>query len=311
MSSSNSRTDCSPLRGTWAGRGMYVDPWTAWVVGGSSPRRAFSRSSSSFPLFPFRPFRAGAGTPCPGSRLPRGRAGILAAGRHRPHPRRWPLGVCPFLPPRARVRPLSRDFPPLPLFPPADGGKPPRFRDGFGHRERLRPQSGASVSVLGHAVALYTAALFFASGAHRTVIRGLFLTFDALPPGADLALAAGTRHLVSLAGEAVVGAVLLTFPFLVLLFFIDLTAALLARAVPQLNLFVHGLPLKLLAGNFLLVPFAGFSRMLSSASPTGSWKRCSFWHAWSGDKGRLCGRPRGGDGRCAARVSRRSAFPTP
>ncbi|HHO81374.1 MAG TPA: type III secretion protein [Bacillaceae bacterium] len=131
------------------------------------------------------------------------------------------------------------------------------FEMGLAIANVFDPQSGSSVSVLGHAVTLYAAALFFASGAYRTVIRGLFLTFDALPPGADFAPFGGVRHLVSVAGEALVGAILLTFPFLVLLFFIDLTSALLARAVPQLNLFVHGLPLKLLAGNFLLVPFAG------------------------------------------------------
>jgi len=131
------------------------------------------------------------------------------------------------------------------------------FEMGLAIANVFDPQSGASISILGHAVTLYTAALFFASGAYRIVIRGFLLTFDALPPGADLVFAAGSKHLVSLAIEAISGAVLLTFPFLVLLFFIDLTSALLARAVPQLNLFVHGLPLKLLTGNFLLVPFAG------------------------------------------------------
>lgn len=237
---------------------MYVDPWTAWVVGG------LLASARVLPLFLFvPPFSLPAFPVQVRALLALGLAFLVAAPESLPPDvtaRILEGGLSAFVLSFLRELAFGLFLATSLLFLFSllqTAGNLLDFEMGLAIANVFDPQSGASVSVLGHAVALYTAALFFASGAHRTVIRGLFLTFDALPPGADLALAAGTRHLVSLAGEAVVGAVLLTFPFLVLLFFIDLTAALLARAVPQLNLFVHGLPLKLLAGNFLLVPFAG------------------------------------------------------
>jgi flagellar biosynthetic protein FliR len=95
----------------------------------------------------------------------------------------------------------------------------------------------------------YTLALlvFVQINGHHLFLLGLHELFAAVPVGQPLRLAPAGAEQLGLLGAALLAAgVKLAFPVLAALLIADLGLAILARVAPQLNLFVVGLPLKLL-----------------------------------------------------------------
>jgi flagellar biosynthetic protein FliR len=89
--------------------------------------------------------------------------------------------------------------------------------------------------------------LFLAMGLHLAVVQVLANSFTAYPVGAgwpsDLALT-GART-VALAMEL---GVRVALPVALVLLLVELSVGLLARAIPQINVFILGLPVKMLVG---------------------------------------------------------------
>ena len=92
-----------------------------------------------------------------------------------------------------------------------------------------------------------TGLLFLALGLHLAVVQALANSFAAYPIGggwpADLALT-GART-IALSMEI---GVRVALPIALVLLLVELAVALLARAIPQINVFILGLPLKMLVG---------------------------------------------------------------
>jgi flagellar biosynthetic protein FliR len=89
--------------------------------------------------------------------------------------------------------------------------------------------------------------LFLAMNLHLAVVQALAHSFAVYPVGggwpADIALT-GT-HTISLAIEL---GVRVALPISLVLLLTELSVAMLARAIPQINVFILGMPLKLLVG---------------------------------------------------------------
>jgi flagellar biosynthetic protein FliR len=93
--------------------------------------------------------------------------------------------------------------------------------------------------------------LFLAMGLHLAMVRALANSFIAYPVGggwpADLPVMGS--HTIALAMEL---GVRIAMPVALVLLLVELSVALLARAIPQINVFILGLPLKMLVGFFVL-----------------------------------------------------------
>ena len=89
--------------------------------------------------------------------------------------------------------------------------------------------------------------LFLAMGLHLAIIRVLANSFVAYPVGAGWPadLATTGTHTIALALEL---GVRVAMPIALVLLLVELSVALLARAIPQINVFILGLPLKMLVG---------------------------------------------------------------
>jgi flagellar biosynthetic protein FliR len=89
--------------------------------------------------------------------------------------------------------------------------------------------------------------LFLAMGLHLAIVRVLANSFVAYPIGAgwpaDLSLTGAQT--VAMAMEL---GVRVAMPIALVLLLVELSVALLARAIPQINVFILGLPLKMLVG---------------------------------------------------------------
>jgi flagellar biosynthetic protein FliR len=126
---------------------------------------------------------------------------------------------------------------------------------GFQLAQAFDPQNmtaGAQFSRLYNMTCLV---LLFVSGAYQLLIGGLARSFDAVPPGTGLDLAAMAQAATTGLSDMFVAALQIGGPLLVVLFLTDVGLGLLTRVSPALNAFAMGFPLKIL----MTVTFAGFA----------------------------------------------------
>ena len=147
------------------------------------------------------------------------------------------------------------------------------------------PVGGEASTPLEPLFAVLAGLLFLVLNLHQAVVRILAESFTALPIGGTLPAGLfGT--LASLIAIALELAVKVTMPIALILLLVELAVALISRAIPQVNVFFLGLPLKILVG-IALIAFAlpgllngiggvfntileGTARAVSAAAPAAS-----------------------------------------
>ncbi|MEJ8546474.1 flagellar biosynthetic protein FliR [Brevibacillus borstelensis] len=132
----------------------------------------------------------------------------------------------------------------------------------------IDPRTGAYVPLTGHFKNILAMLYFLSMNGHHMLIRGIIKSYQAIPLDAAWA-AFGSEQVMWLAvkvfREMFLSAFLIATPIVVSLFLVDLSLGIIAKSVPQFNIFVVGLPIKLLASFLLLmVVMPAFLLTLSS-----------------------------------------------
>jgi len=110
------------------------------------------------------------------------------------------------------------------------------------------PSSGVSSGLLSTTYHLLAVVLFVAINGHHWLLRGLAASFGLVPVGAA-ALPVALGSLVDHLGATIfVMALRVAAPVMAALLLADLAFGLVARAVPQINVFLVGIPAKLALG---------------------------------------------------------------
>lgn len=123
---------------------------------------------------------------------------------------------------------------------------------GFSLANVVDPLTSQHASLLDQFYALLAALIFFSINGHHALILAMQQTFDVAPIGrADLALPAAPV-LLSLGRDIFAIAARIALPATTALLLTDVALAVVARSVPQLNVFVVGLPAKVAVGFILL-----------------------------------------------------------
>lgn len=138
---------------------------------------------------------------------------------------------------------------------------------GFGIVNVIDPNSSAHVPIIGQFQFLLAMLIFLAIDGHHLVLSAVLNSFQAIPLGqinfsqlsAEIMVRAGVNTLAS--------AIKLGAPCIVTLFLIDVAMGMVARTVPQMNIFIIGFPVKISVGLLMLgfsFPFVGyvFSKLL-------------------------------------------------
>ncbi len=112
--------------------------------------------------------------------------------------------------------------------------------------------SGAQFSRLYQMTAMV---LLFVTGGYQMLLAGLVRSFDAVPLGSGISLAALADAATSGLSQMMVAALQIAGPLLVVLFLTDVGLGLLTRVAPALNAFALGFPLKIL----MTLVFGGFA----------------------------------------------------
>ena len=127
------------------------------------------------------------------------------------------------------------------------GGRILDFQMGFGVANVIDPSTNVQAPMIGTALNLMALAAFFALDGHQWLIRGLVYSFDRIPPGG----AFGTMSLEAVAaqfGAMFVYGMAVVAPAVITLLLVDVGMAVAARTMPQVNVFIFALPIKIFLG---------------------------------------------------------------
>ncbi len=136
---------------------------------------------------------------------------------------------------------------------------------GFMIANVVDPQTGAQSPLVG--TYLYTFAILFLLlvDGHHLLLDGVFYSYQFVPID-QLLLPLGdesiVQYVVTTFSSMFVIAFQMAFPIVGSIFLVDIALGMVSRAVPQMNVFVVGLPLKILVGLLLLTTFIGLFFMI-------------------------------------------------
>ncbi|QED47556.1 flagellar biosynthetic protein FliR [Cytobacillus dafuensis] len=137
------------------------------------------------------------------------------------------------------------------------------FQMGFAIANVIDPQTGAQSPLMGQY--LYTIALFFllTVNGHHLMLDGIFYSYQFIPldqPWIPFGNEDMAEYIIKAFNSMFVIAFQMSIPVVGSLFLVDIALGIVARTVPQLNVFVVGLPLKI--GVSFIVLIAVMSIML-------------------------------------------------
>lgn len=138
------------------------------------------------------------------------------------------------------------------------GGQVIGTQMGLGIASVLDPHHGTDMSIIAQFHFLFALVLFFAVDGHHMLLGGVAGIFEFLPVGGTEFPVAGLREAVGLGSAVFAAAVQIAASVIVLLLMTSASLGIIARTVPQINIFIVGFPLKLLVGLFglgLSIPF--------------------------------------------------------
>mgnify|MGYP005855551979 CR=1 FL=1 len=131
---------------------------------------------------------------------------------------------------------------------------------GFGIVNVVDPYYGTQVPLVGNFLHLLALIGFLLVDGHHVVLAALKRSFDVIPPGAAAFKGELAGLMVAMLGETFLTGVKIAAPVLGVLFVTNVSLGIVARTVPQMNVFVVGLPVKILVGTaMLLVVLSAFS----------------------------------------------------
>ncbi|GAB6098882.1 flagellar biosynthetic protein FliR [Halanaerocella petrolearia] len=126
-------------------------------------------------------------------------------------------------------------------------------RMGFAMANILDPQSGTQVPLVGQYKNILATLVFLSFNGHHKILKLLAKSFELIKLGQFHSSIDLFNLLLRIIGDLIPLGFRIALPLLATLFIVDLAFGLIARTVPQLNIFILGLPLKLFVGLLMLI----------------------------------------------------------
>jgi flagellar biosynthetic protein FliR len=119
---------------------------------------------------------------------------------------------------------------------------------GFGMAKVIDPTFGGQTSVVGQFENLVALMLFLAISGHHLLVMALCDSFELVPIGGVRCDPSMATELIRVTGRIFPVAIKITAPAFVILMVTTVVIGLVARCVPQMNVLIVGLPLKIAVG---------------------------------------------------------------
>ncbi len=117
----------------------------------------------------------------------------------------------------------------------------------------VNPLLGSSDATITTLLYYFSLLLFFVAGVHYDVLRAFIMSFELLPIGAFFLKASPTVEFVEEVSHVFVIGTLMAAPFIALNFLVNVSFAVLGKAVPKMNVFMTSFAIRILSGLLLLV----------------------------------------------------------
>jgi flagellar biosynthetic protein FliR len=126
------------------------------------------------------------------------------------------------------------------------------FQIGFALANVIDPMTGAQAPIFGNFKYYLAILIFLSINAHHFLIQGIMRSYDFVPLYGEFftRFESGSisDFLVQSFAHMFLAAFQIAAPFIVVIFMLDLILGFMAKTTPQLNIFVVGIPLKILVG---------------------------------------------------------------
>lgn len=123
---------------------------------------------------------------------------------------------------------------------------------GFGIVNVLDPQTRTQMSIIGQFKFLLAMLVFLSINGHYFILECLFQCFQVIPLGKIIIPGELKEELIKLSSYIFIYSVKLGAPVIISLFITEISLGIIARTVPQMNIFIVGFPLKIGLGLFAL-----------------------------------------------------------
>ncbi|MEE8058581.1 MAG: flagellar biosynthetic protein FliR [Pseudomonadales bacterium] len=131
------------------------------------------------------------------------------------------------------------------------GGRILDFQMGFGVANLINPSTNTQGPLLGTVLNLMAVMTFFLLDGHHMVIKGFAYSLEKVPVGQGLS-ELHIDQVIAQFGRMFVYGLMLVAPAVFTLLLLDVGLAIAARTMPQVNIFIVGLPLKIFVGMVVL-----------------------------------------------------------
>jgi flagellar biosynthetic protein FliR len=123
---------------------------------------------------------------------------------------------------------------------------------GFGMINVIDPQHKIQVPLMGNFYYILAFLLLLSINGHHIVIKALVDSYEFIPIGKFALNQDTTFFLINILSKSFVTGFKLSAPIIGIVFLTDLLLGILARTIPQMNVFVVGMPLKILIGLIII-----------------------------------------------------------
>lgn len=128
------------------------------------------------------------------------------------------------------------------------------FQMGISVAQVLDPVNGTNVPVIGQLFFYFGALLFLSLNVHHALILAVEHSFDLIPLGGLIAnFGALTERFLHLTGQMFILAMMVGLPIMGILLVLEVALSFVAKVMPQMNIFMVGIPLKVAVGLLVLI----------------------------------------------------------
>ena len=127
---------------------------------------------------------------------------------------------------------------------------------GLSVAETLDPSTGNQSPALGTLYVYMVSLVFLSINAHHYLFAAIYQSFTAIPPGKEFLFSPDFIHnIVLLVSGLFAIAVKVVIPLFAIMFAVEILMAVLAKTMPQMNIFMVSLPFKIIVGLILILVF--------------------------------------------------------
>lgn len=131
------------------------------------------------------------------------------------------------------------------------GGRMIDYQMGFGVANLIDPVTHSQEPLLGTMLNIMAVMVFYLVDGHHLLIQGLLYSFQVIPPGTMLS-DAPVGEVIKQFGAIFTFGMALVAPVVFVLFLLDVALAIAARTMPQVNMFIVSIPIKIFVGLMVL-----------------------------------------------------------